>query len=163
MAAPDPPPAHPEAAEPGLAAIAREILKNAGSAALATLGADGAPFATLAAIALDTDGTPVMLLSRLAVHTANLARDPRASLLISGAASARNPLQNPRLTLTGIVEPVAKEAVRGLFLARHPDAASYIDFADFVFFRLRIEAAHMVAGFGRAGSLSPAELLRSNH
>jgi hypothetical protein len=97
------------------------------------------------------------------VHTANLARDPRASLLISGAASARNPLQNPRLTLTGIVEPVAKEAVRGLFLARHPDAASYIDFADFVFFRLRIEAAHMVAGFGRAGSLSPAELLRSNH
>jgi putative heme iron utilization protein len=145
--------------EPALADIARQILKDAGSATLATLAEDGSPFATLVAMALNADGAPVMLLSRLAVHTDNLARDARASLLIAGAVTARNPLENPRLTLTGTAESMGKDAaVREAFLARHPDAVSYVDFADFAFFRFRFTGAHMVAGFGRAGGISPSVL-----
>jgi putative heme iron utilization protein len=150
--------------EPTLAATARAVLKDARSAALATLGADGAPFATLVAIVVGADAAPLMLVSKLAVHTANLMRDPRVSLLIAGDAVVENPLENPRLTLTGTVEATPKNAAtRESFLARHPDAASYLDFADFVFFRLRIESAHLVAGFGRAGGIPPSELVPSNH
>ena len=167
MPEPDLPSAHSEGAarpvQPTFADTAREILKGAGSATLATLSADGAPFATLAAIALGAERAPIMLLSRLAVHTANLERDPRASLLIAGVAVARNPLENPRLTLTGTVESIGKSAAtRELFLSQHPDAASYVDFADFVFFRFRIVGAHLVAGFGRAGSISTLELALIN-
>ncbi len=163
MPEPDPPSAHSEGtgrpAQPALADIAREILNDAGSATLATLSADGTPFATLVAIAKGAGGMPLMLVSKLAVHTANLTRDPRASLLIAGAVVARNPLENPRLTLTGTAESIGKDAVaRESFLARHPDAVSYVDFADFVFFRFRIGGAHLVAGFGRAGTVSTSEL-----
>jgi putative heme iron utilization protein len=164
MTEPDPLAAHREGAghpvEPALADIARQILKNAEFAALATLATDGAPFATLVAMALSADGAPMMLLSRLAVHTENLERDPRASLLIADAAEAGNPLENPRLTLTGEVEPIAKHAAtRESFLSRHPDAAAYVDFADFTFFRFRTTGAHLVAGFGRIARIPPFELL----
>lgn len=144
---------------PSLADTAREVIADAGTATLATLAQDGTPFATLVTIAFDADGAPFMLLSKLAVHTANLMRDPRASLLVAGAALAGNPLENPRLTLTGAVEPMAKDAAaREAFLARHPDSESYVDFADFIFFRFRIASAHLVAGFGRAGAVSPSDL-----
>jgi putative heme iron utilization protein len=150
--------------ESALADIARQILKDAGFAALATLVRDGAPFATLVAMALSADGAPIMLLSRLAAHTANLERDPRASLLIAGAAEARNPLESPRLTLTGTAASLGKDtAARDTFLSRHPDAASYVDFADFTFFRFRTTGAHLVAGFGRIARIPPPELvLRSS-
>jgi putative heme iron utilization protein len=89
-------------------------------------------------------------------------RDPRASLLISGAVRAENPLENPRLTLTGAAEPMTKDAAaRTAFLARHPAAESYVDLADFIFFRFRVAGAHLVAGFGRAGAVSPSDILTS--
>jgi putative heme iron utilization protein len=49
--------------------------------------------------------------------------------------------------------------MRGRFLARHPKAALYIDFPDFGFWKIAPEAAHLVAGFGRAPELSGADLL----
>ena len=64
-------------------AEAKALLREARSAALATLGPDGHPSASLVGLATDIDGTPVILISGLAAHTANIAGDPRASLLIS--------------------------------------------------------------------------------
>ena len=45
--------------------------------------------------AFDTDGAPLLLLSRLAQHTKNLLADPRVSLLFDGAAGLDDPLAGP--------------------------------------------------------------------
>jgi len=147
-----------------LVEVACTLLKEARSAALATLMPDGMPFGSLVSVAMGADGAPLMLLSRLAVHTANLERDARASLLIAAAAATGNPLADARITLTGTAFPVGNDAAaREAFLARHPEAAAYADFADFAFFRFRTLGAHMVAGFGRIGDIPPSELGLPSH
>ena len=46
--------------------LARHLLRSVRSGALATIdAADGTPFASLVTLATDSDGTPLMLLSRL--------------------------------------------------------------------------------------------------
>jgi putative heme iron utilization protein len=142
------------------AALARELMHDAGTAALATLGADGGPFASYVTAAPGRDGAPLMLLSRLAVHTRNLAGDPRASLLfIREPAAGSESMTAIRLTLVGrALLDEDPEALRR-FLARHPDAARYAGFADFSIYRFRIASGHLVAGFGRIVDLTQEELL----
>jgi putative heme iron utilization protein len=140
-------------------ALARSLLRTVRAGALATLeAATGAPFASLVSIATDADGSPLLLVSRLAGHTANLDRDPRASLLLA-ARGKGDPLAHPRLTLMGRVVVTDDERARRRFLARHPKAALYADFPDFTFRRLVVEAGHLNGGFARAAQLSPAEIL----
>ena len=61
-------------------ALAKALLRSVGSGALATLDPQGAPFSSLTTVATDMDGRPLLLLSRLAAHTAHLEADGRASL-----------------------------------------------------------------------------------
>ena len=129
---------------------ARQLMRGRRTAALATSMAEGGgPYASLVLVAADHDGTPILLLSRLAEHTRNLEADPRASLLFDGTEGLESPLTGARATVVGRAERSAEPRHRARFLARHPDAADYADFADFGFFRLHVERAHLVAGFGR--------------
>jgi len=50
---------------------------------------------------------------------------------------------------------------RRRFLGRHPEAAFYAGFPDFAFWRLDVEGAHYIGGFGRIVDLAPQELLVS--
>ena len=106
-------------------------------------------------------GDPILLLSTLARHTQNLAADRRASLLlVAPGGEGGDPLAGARLTLTGTVAPADTDPLlRRRFLARHTEAAGYADFADFGFHRFTVEGGHLVAGFGRIVSLSPADIL----
>ena len=143
------------------ARVARRTLRLAATGSLATLAADGSPFASLVTVATMPAGDPVLLLSRLARHTQNLAADRRASLLlVAPGGEGGDPLSGARLTLTGKVgPPEADPALRRRFLARHGEAAGYADFADFGFYRFVVEGGHLVAGFGRIVSLPPADIL----
>lgn len=142
-------------------AAARRVLRLAATGSLATLDGEGAPFASLVTVATTALGEPVMLLSTLAVHSRNLARDARASLLlVAPGGEGGDPLAGARLTVSGYVasrEP--NPALRRRFLARHPEAAVYADFGDFGFDRLEVQGAHLVAGFGRIIDLTPEQLL----
>jgi putative heme iron utilization protein len=142
---------------------ARQVLRAASTAALGTLDETGAPFVTLVTVATDHDGTALCLMSRLAVHTANLAADARASLLLGlPIETDGNPLTSARLTLSGRFEPVdetVESEARGRFLARHPEAADYASFVDFRLRRLRPDHAHLVAGFGRVSRVPGERLL----
>ena len=140
--------------------LARNLLAHGGSAALATLTHDGGPFASYVMTAPAADGSPLMLLSRLAEHTKNLDRDPRASLLfVREPPAGEETMTALRLSLTGRCARDADPKSKRLFLERHPDAARYAGFADFSLFRFDIAAGHMVAGFGRIVALTPEELL----
>jgi putative heme iron utilization protein len=145
--------------DPGPAERARTLLRRLDRGALATLDADGAPYASLVLTATDPAGHPLLLISRLAEHTANLDRDPRAALLFDGTAGLDQPLTGPRLTVSGRAEPVVDPALRVRYLARHPDASGYADFPDFGLWRLRVGHGHMIAGFGAIHRLDAADLV----
>lgn len=149
---------------PGLAV--RRLLRRSTQAALATaLARDGSgrPYASLVLVALDLDASPLLLLSDLADHSANLRAEPRAALLFDGTAGLADPLAGPRATLIGRIVPVEnREALRrlsGRFLARHPTARQYAGFGDFRLYRMDLDKAHMVAGFGRIHWLEAGDVL----
>lgn len=142
------------------AAAARRLMRVALKGALATLDRQtGHPYASLVLVATEPDGSPVFLISRLAVHTRNLEQNPRASLLLDGTGGLGDPLTGARVTLIGEARPTSSPTARRRFLARHPSAAGYADFPDFSFYSLSIARAHFVGGFGRIVDLAPADLM----
>ena len=98
-------------------------------------------------------------MSTLSRHTRNLSGDPRASLLLTGEPERGDPLNHPRITLSGLVGKAASPRIRTRYLQRNPKAKLYADFADFAFFRLAIETVHFNGGFGRADLLTPTDIL----
>ena len=142
------------------AAAAKSLLRAALKGSLATLRqGSGHPYASLVLTATDSDGTPLFLISRLALHTQNLSADSRASLLIDGTGTEADPMAGARITLIGTARPTTSATVRARFLTRHPSAQGYADFPDFAFYALVLESAHFIGGFGRIVDLSPSDLL----
>lgn len=128
---------------------ARHLVRSLDRASLATRSAgDGWPYASLVMSACDHDGTPILLLSTLAEHTKNILSDGRASLLFDGTQGLDSPLTGARVTVLGTLRKTADPRHRARYLARHPDAAGYIGFADFSLYCLDVARAHLVAGFG---------------
>jgi putative heme iron utilization protein len=144
--------------------VAKSLLRSVRTGALATIDRNtGHPFGSLVNVATDSDGSPLILISRLSTHTANLEADSRASVLLA-AGGKGDPLAHPRLTVLGRFVPIAHDdadgpRLRQRFLARHPKAALYADFADFAFWRLRTASAHLNAGFARAADLTAADVI----
>jgi putative heme iron utilization protein len=139
---------------------ARRVLRVAPSGALATVAAGGGPFASLVTVATTAEGEPILLLSDLAEHTKNIKRDARVSLLlVAPSGEGGDPLAGARLTVSGTIVAETSGSHRRRFLARHPEAAGYAVFGDFGFYRIAVESAHLVAGFGRIVGLSATELL----
>jgi heme iron utilization protein len=150
----------PTAASIDPQAQAKRLLRIARIGALATLDrATGAPLTTLVSVGSDHDGSPLLLLSTLAQHTGNLAGDPRGSLLLATPSGRGDPLNRPRLTISGAILAHPEPGARLRFLARNPKAKLYASFADFGVYRLDVSAVHFNGGFGRAASLTPADIL----
>jgi putative heme iron utilization protein len=160
--APRPDPVRP--ADDEARALARRLLDSARHGALATLEpGTGHPLASRSAVALDADGAPLLLLSALSAHFGALEADPRCSLLL-GEPGAGDPLAHPRLTVAGVARRLGRDGpdaarVRARWLAAHPKAALYVDFADFAFWRLEPQRGSLNGGFGRAFRLGREDLL----
>ncbi|HEY0327634.1 MAG TPA: DUF2470 domain-containing protein [Rhodopseudomonas sp.] len=142
--------------------LARSLLRRSRQGALATLAVgSGAPYCSLVNLASHWDGSPILLISRLALHTQNLLADSRVSLMLDERAPG-DPLQGARIMLSGTAEPANAEArptLRRRYLNAHPSAEQFVDFADFAFFVIRPSGAHLVAGFGRIVDLKPQQFL----
>jgi putative heme iron utilization protein len=142
--------------------LAKSLLRKSRQGALATLMAGtGAPYCSLVNVATHPDGSPVLLISRLAVHTKNILADTRVSLMLDERA-AGDPLEGARIMLSGEAEVTDndnRELLRRRYLNAHPSAEAYADFGDFAFFRIRPTGTHLVAGFGRILDLKPEQFL----
>ena len=138
---------------------ARTLVSRITTGTLCTVAQEpeGYPYGSFVTVAFD-GGDPVFLVSRLAEHTKNLIRDPRASLLVAEGGSD-DPLANGRVTLLGPCRPVEGDAAsaRTAFLAAHPNSAYYADFRDFGFWRLRVESIRYIGGYGRMSWVEPAD------
>lgn len=138
---------------------ARRLLRRARIATLATLNREGGtPYASLANVATDVDGAPIILVSSLAWHTRNLVADGRASLLVAEPAPEGDALTGARVTFIGRFRPADNPRLRRRYLAHHPEAEPYANFGDFGFWRLESEQIHAIAGFGRIETLSVGEV-----
>lgn len=138
---------------------ARTLVEATNTGALATLTADGDPWASLVAYGR-LDGAPVLCLSRMAEHGRNLHADGRASIVIAAPPSDVDPLTTGRVTLAGRAEqPSGDEAgaTREALLAGIPGAHVYVDFGDFTTWILRVERVRWVGGYGRMDSATPED------
>src|SRR5215213_3743087 len=86
--------------------LARSLLRRSRQGALATLMTEsGHPYCSLVNVATHADASPILLISRLAVHTRNILADDRVSLMLDERA-AGDPLEGARIMLMGCaVEP----------------------------------------------------------
>jgi heme iron utilization protein len=140
-------------------ATAKMLLREARTGALATLTArTGDPYCSLVNVATAADGSPLLLISQLAIHTRNVLADPRVSLMLDERKPG-DPLEGARVMLMGTVVPDDSADVRRRYLARQPEAEMFADFKDFGFYRVVLSGAHLVAGFGRIVDLTPGEVL----
>lgn len=117
------------------------------------------PYASLVLVAVDHDLSPILLMSDMAEHTKAIKADDRVSLLFDGTAGLDQPLTGPRATVLGRAERTDDQRLKSRFLARHPDAALYAGFKDFGVYRVAIERAHLVGGFGKIRWIDGGELV----
>src|SRR5580692_6504269 len=142
--------------------LAKSLLRRRRQGALATLMAgSGDPYCSLVNVASHADGSPILLISRLAVHTRNILGDFRVSLMLDERAGG-DPLEGSRIMLGGRAEEAAAsdlQILRRRYLSAHPSAEVFVNFKDFSFFRIRPSGMHLVAGFGRIVDLTPGQFL----
>src|ERR1017187_1944076 len=117
----------PAVPEPSFAERARTLMYSGRIGSLSTLSRKqpGFPFGSLMPYALDGQGSPIFLISTMAMHTQNLQADPRASLFVTEPGAGGDPLGSSRVTLIGSVsripEPDMADA-RAVYLTGYPDS-----------------------------------------
>jgi putative heme iron utilization protein len=146
----------------------RELLTRQRVGSLGTLGMDGAPWVSLVPFAVDSALRVVVIhVSALATHSANLKREPRASLLVSQAEVVGEPVHAlPRVMLVAQAQTLeagghAEKSARAAYLQRFPEATHMTALGDFSFVALTPLGARQVAGFGAAHSLEADEVVRA--
>jgi putative heme iron utilization protein len=137
---------------------AKKLLREARSGALASLmPPNGDPYCSLVNVATAADGSPLLLLSNLALHTKNILNDARVSLMLDERKEG-DPLEGARVMLMGKIAPTSEASARQAYLRRHPQAEQFAGFADFAIYRVAVEKAHLVAGFGRIVDLAATDI-----
>lgn len=145
-------------------ALSRSLLRRARHAVLAVLDpASGAPTASRVAMATDFDGSPVVLISSLANHTAGLSSDPRCSILI-GEPGKGDALAHPRMAIACHAERIGnndprRARIEWRFLSHNPKSKLYAAFPDFAYFVLVPRSASLNGGFGKAYALTAEQML----
>lgn len=142
--------------------MAKSLLRRSRQGALATLMVNsGDPYCSLVNVSANPDAAPLLLISRLAIHTQNILADSRVSLMLDERVTG-DPLEGARIMVAGRAEELSGEAAalaRRRYLAAHPSAEGFADFKDFAFFRIAPSGLHLVAGFGRIVDLEPTKFL----
>lgn len=114
---------------------------------------EGYPFGSVVPYVLDHEARPILLISRLAEHSKNLAADARTSLLIHETGS--NVLAQARVALVGKAEPVTNvDDVEARYTRYFPETAGYRTQLDFDFWRIVPVTLRAIAGFAKVHWLS---------
>lgn len=140
------------------------LIRGARIAALGT-ARSGAASVSMAPFAFNEDFSAFHLLtSELAMHTQDMQKDKRVSLLISETDDGRDdPLTLARVELRGsaeilmVGEPGYLPA-RNRYIARFPKSAPLFEFGDFRLWHITMKGGRFVAGFAKAFNLTTEAL-----
>ncbi|MGB0631541.1 MAG: HugZ family protein [Alphaproteobacteria bacterium] len=148
------------APKPAPELLSRRLMRACDRAVLSTALPDsGWPYGSLVMTACDQAARPLLLISDLAEHTTNLGHDNRASLLFDGTAGLDSPLTGARVTVLGTLSKTEDSGLIARYTARHPESEMFAGFADFNFYEMAVDRAHIVAGFGVIHWIDSADLL----
>ncbi len=152
-------PAHPATTRTP-AEEARTLVDSARAGCLASLSDDGMPWASVITYGATQAGEPVLVLSTMAEHGRNLAREPRCSIVIAEPVEDQaDPLDRARVTLAGraiVPEGDAAEAAIEAHAKNFPHARSYSQYGDFTIYVLEVERVRWVGGFARMATVEAA-------
>jgi putative heme iron utilization protein len=134
---------------------ARTLLAATGSGTLCTLHHDSQwPYGSVINFVIeerDEESGGARLLtfvSKLAEHTANMAKDDRVSLLVSAVQGQGDRLATTRGTFLARAKKVEKtDGAKRAFLTTHPNAY-YVNFDDFLCFEFAVHSVRYIGGFG---------------
>lgn len=132
---------------------ARELLLKEYRGVLSTQSKamPGFPFGSVVPYCLDEQGRPLILISRIALHTHNLQKEPKCSLLV-GERDADDVQAAGRLTLLAEAEklddPAAIEAAATRYYRYFPESQGYHQAHDFDFWVLQPVRSRYIGGFG---------------
>src|SRR5580700_5195242 len=111
--------------------LAKSLLRRCRQGALATLMAgSGDPYCSLVNVASHADGSPILLISRLALHTKNILADARVSLMLDERGEG-DPLEGARIMLAGRAEEAGGDQgaiLRRRYLNAHPSSEAFVNF-----------------------------------
>lgn len=146
----------PPVPEPSYAESARTLMSLGRTGMLSTVSRKhpGWPFGSVMPYSLDEQGRPIFLISSMAMHTQNLCTDSRTSLLVTQPGWTGDPLAGARVTVMGQgteLPAMDLERTRAAYLARYENAAAWVDFDDFAFYRMKVTDVYYVGGFGAMG------------
>ena len=142
---------------------ARELLLKEYSGVLSTHSKKmpGFPFGSVVPYCLDGDGRPLILISRLALHTHNLQADGKCALLV-GERGAEDVQAAGRLTVLAEARQLREAAQIDAAAARYyryfPQSLDYHRIHDFDFWVLEPVRWRFIGGFGAIHWLEDARL-----
>lgn len=118
----------------------------------------GYPGGSVVGFAPDEEGRPLFVFSGMSSHTQDILSDPKCSLTV--AAKEFKGAADGRVNLMGTCERLKDEdeiaKAKEIYLQKHP-GAFWVDFGDFFWYRMDVEAIRFVGGFARAGSVTAKE------
>ncbi len=142
-------------------AAARRLLRATDSGVLATMSRElpGYPFGSVTPFVTSQEGRPLIYVSTIAQHTANMQADPRVCLTVV-ESGAGNTQALGRTSLVGDASPVpaaAVEAERERYFAFFPEAREYGGTHDFRLYRIEPKRVRFIGGFGRIWWVEPQD------
>ncbi len=142
---------------------AKEFLRTEYSGVLSTQSRvlEGYPFGSVVPYCLDGDGYPVILISNLAQHTRNIAKNTKVSLIV--AQSGMDDVQTgARLTWVGDAELITDAAAIERYYRFFPDSRGYHNTHSFDFYRIVPVRSRYIGGFGDINWLENELLVEAN-
>lgn len=147
--------------KPELENKARQLLISQRTAMLATYAAQSEmgdyPFGSMVRYVVAADGSPLLLLSRIAEHSKHLALNSHVSLLINGAEVKGEEQQTERITLLGelkcLTNELSQEKILKIaqpYFSAYPESEMYWRELDFDFYKLEVSKSRYILGFARA-------------
>jgi hypothetical protein len=143
--------------------LLRNLVHERRTASLGTLH-NGEPFVSMVPFAVSGENSFIIHVSGLAAHTRDMLAHPRVSLMITALEDADTmPQALPRVTVDAVARRLADDdpeyaAAREAYLTRFPQSEPIFELGDFSLFAIEPASLRLVAGFGAASTLSPAEL-----
>ena len=145
------------------ARLARQLLAGSFHGVLSThsLEHEGYPFGSVVPYVLDPEGCPLMLLSHLSQHTANLDADGRCGLTVMESGSGDVQTRS-RLSALGDVARTDQPPGMQRYFEYFPQTRVYHEQLGFRFYSFRAKRFHWNGGFATARWFAAGRIIRAN-